>query len=125
VSELVDQRSSGPRCSSAGRSISSTATSRTVTRRRGTVSSPRAWALVSLAPVRLQVADHHIAAAIGLGLTLLEHPVGLADAGGHAEEDLVVAAFHPRPSGSGSQQVVDDQVDQLDADEGDDQAPRP
>ena len=41
--------------------------------------------------VRLEVADHDVASRLGLGLALLQHPVGLADAGGHAEEDLVIA----------------------------------
>ena len=41
--------------------------------------------------VRLEVADHDVA-ALGLGLpALLEHPVGLSDSGCHAQEDPVVA----------------------------------
>src|SRR5262249_41041565 len=47
-----------------------------------------------LALVRLQVADRDIAAGVGFGLALLQHPVGLADPRGHAEEDLVAARGH-------------------------------
>ena len=43
--------------------------------------------------VLLEVADDHVAARLGLGLALLEHAVGLADAGRHAEEDLEAAAL--------------------------------
>ena len=39
--------------------------------------------------MRLEIADCDVAAVLGLGLRLLQHPVGLADAGGHAEEDFV------------------------------------
>ena len=52
--------------------------------------------------VGLEVADHDVAAGLGLGLGLLEHPVGLADAGGHPEEDLVAAAARDVP-GRGAQ----------------------
>src|SRR3954447_26802768 len=44
------------------------------------------------APVRLEGADDDVAPGLGLRLPLLQHAVGLADAGGHAEEDLVAAA---------------------------------
>ena len=46
----------------------------------------------SRAGVRLEVADHDVPAGLRLGLALLQHPVGLPDAGGHAQEDLVVTA---------------------------------
>ena len=42
--------------------------------------------------VRLEVADQDITAGGTLGSSFLEHPVGLADAGRHAQEDLVMAA---------------------------------
>ena len=49
--------------------------------------------LVSQPPVRLEVADHDVAARLGLGLALLQHPVGLPDPGRHADEDLQVTAL--------------------------------
>ncbi len=48
------------------------------------------------AAVRLEVADHDVAPVLGLGLPLLQHPVGLADARGHAEEHLVAPVLTPR-----------------------------
>ena len=67
--------------------------------------------------VRLEVADHDVP-AFGLRLpALLQHPVGLAYAGGHAEQDPVAATPIHAPK-----QVVHDQVDQLDPDEGQDHA---
>ena len=48
-------------------------------------------------PVGLDQADDDVAPGLGLRLGLREHPVGLADAGGHAEEDAV-AAGHRRLS---------------------------
>jgi hypothetical protein len=42
--------------------------------------------------VGLEVADHHVAARLGLRLALLQHPVGLADAGGHPQEYAVLPA---------------------------------
>ncbi len=55
------------------------------------------------APVRLDVADHHVDALRLQRVRLLQHRVGLADAGGGAEEDLQPAApglrllaLHPR-----------------------------
>ncbi len=50
------------------------------------------------ATVGLQIADHDIAAGLRLGMPLLQHPVGLAHAGGHPEEDLVTAAARLRSS---------------------------
>jgi hypothetical protein len=44
-------------------------------------------------PVRLHEADDDVAAGFRLRLALLQHPVRLADARGHAEEDLVAAAL--------------------------------
>jgi hypothetical protein len=44
-----------------------------------------------LPPVSLEQSDDHVASRLRLRLSLLEHPVGLPDAGGHPEEDLVVA----------------------------------
>jgi hypothetical protein len=49
------------------------------------------------APVRLYVADDDVTSVLGLRLALAQHLVGLADAGGHPEEDLVVpvtGGFH-------------------------------
>ena len=40
------------------------------------------------ATVRLEQADHDVAAHLLLDMTLVQHAVGLADAGGHPEEDL-------------------------------------
>ena len=42
--------------------------------------------------------DHRVAPRVSRGLALLQHPVGLADTGGHPEEDLVPAG-HSRVSG--------------------------
>ncbi len=51
--------------------------------------------------VRLQVADDDVA-PLGLCLlSFLEHAVGLADAGGHAEQDAVVAGHVTPPAGCG------------------------
>ena len=47
--------------------------------------------------VRLEVADDDVAAVVLRLAALLEHPVGLADAGGHPEQDPVVAERHLRP----------------------------
>ena len=42
--------------------------------------------------VRLEIADHDVA-ALGVRLpALLQHPIGLADTGGHAEQNAVAAA---------------------------------
>ena len=71
--------------------------------------------------VRLEVADHDVA-ALRLRLpALLEHPVGLADPGRHAEQDPVAAAH----GHSCAEHVVDEQVDQLDPDERQDHAAEP
>ena len=40
------------------------------------------------ATVRLQEADHHVAPGLLFGVPLEQHLVGLADAGGHADEEL-------------------------------------
>ena len=68
------------------------------------------------ATVRLEVADHHVAPRLRLGLRLLEHAIGLADAGGHPKDrpgcPRVRAAAR-----SGSEDVVDHEVDKLDPDE--------
>ena len=45
------------------------------------------------AAVRLEVADHDVAAVVGLGGALLEHAVGLAHARGHADEDLQASSL--------------------------------
>ena len=45
---------------------------------------------------RLEVADHDVAPRLELRVPLLQHPVRLADAGGHAQEDLVMAPHAPR-----------------------------
>src|SRR5262249_35019533 len=42
--------------------------------------------------VRLEVADHHVAPALRLAPALLQHPGGLPDPRGHAEDRLVPAA---------------------------------
>ena len=47
-------------------------------------------------PVRLEVADHDVAPRLELRVAFLQHPVRLADAGGHAQEDLVMALHAPR-----------------------------
>ena len=65
-----------------------------------------------------------IASSIGIAF-------GLAHPGRHAEKDLVMAAVHAAaalsppggPASLGHQQVVDDEVDQLDANEGGPPAP--
>ena len=44
-----------------------------------------------VAAVGLEDADDDVASGLGLGLALLQHAVGLADARRHAEEDLVAA----------------------------------
>ncbi len=44
-------------------------------------------------PVRLDPADHHVDTRGALGARRLEHGVGLADAGGGAEEDLEASAL--------------------------------
>ena len=49
-----------------------------------------------LAAVGLEQPDGDVAAGLGLGLALLQHAVGLADPGRHAEEDLVVAGHRVR-----------------------------
>ena len=46
--------------------------------------------------VRLEVADHRVDSAVGLGPALLEHPVRLADSGGHSKKYLVTAAHAHR-----------------------------
>ena len=79
------------------------------------------------APVCLEDSHHNVAAVGLFGLALLEHAVCLADPCRHAEEDLVVASPGLRHRGafslsSGAEQVVDDQVHELDAHEGRDQA---
>ena len=56
--------------------------------------------------VRLEVADHDVTAVVLRLAPFLEHPVGLADPRGHAEQDPVVAA-HSR-----AEQVVHDEVDE-------------
>ena len=89
--------SSGARASTARRSISSSAMP---PYRRAARDDLEAIGLGDRlgAVVRLEVADHDVAAGLGLGLALLEHAVGLADAGRHPEEDLVAAAsLHRRP----------------------------
>ena len=48
------------------------------------------------AAVGLEVGDHHVAPGPLLGLSLLQHAVGLADPRRHAEEDLVAAASTAR-----------------------------
>ena len=50
------------------------------------------------ARVRLEVADYNVKPGGALGLALLEHAVGLADTGGHAQEDLVLASHRYAPS---------------------------
>jgi hypothetical protein len=58
------------------------------------------------APVGLDDPHGHVAAGVRLGVALLEHPVRLADARGHPEEDLVAARHghtlrqSPRQDGS-------------------------
>ena len=52
-----------------------------------------------LATVRLQISDHHVPPGLGLGSSLLKHPVGLPDAGGHPQEDLEAAAFDAGATG--------------------------
>ena len=87
--------------------------------------------------VRLEIADHDVA-PLGVRLpALLQHPIGLADAGGHAEQDAVAAAHdvnRQRTAGESTdrssrpahalrpEEVVHDQVDQLDPDEREDHA---
>ena len=92
MGELVDQASSGLRRSRRGQV-------HLLEHRVAVADPPAGDHLEALglgrrlgAAVGLEVADHDVAPALGLGLALLEHPVGLADAGGHAEEDLVVPA---------------------------------
>ena len=43
------------------------------------------------APMRLEIADDDVATAVGFGDALLQHPIGLADAGRHPDEDLQVS----------------------------------
>ncbi len=73
--------------------------------------------------VGLHVADRHVAPGLLLGMSLLQHPVGLADPGRHADEDLEVSSSSGahRPillrrlrggQGSGPEDVVDHEVDQ-------------
>ena len=69
--------------------------------------------------VRLEVADDDVAAFRLRLPALLEHPVGLADAGRHPEEDPVPASHGRRLC---PEDVVDEQVDQLDPDERQDHA---
>ena len=61
--------------------------------RRGTTSRPSISASVSCAPVRLDEADHHVDAALLERVRLLQHAVGLADAGGEADVELEPAAL--------------------------------
>ena len=97
---------------------------RAAARRCGTTSRPSACA-GGLGPVvRLEVADHDVAALLLRLPALLEHAVRLPDAGRHAEQDAVAAA-HRRASSLRAEQVVHDQVDQLDADERKDDAAEP
>ena len=42
--------------------------------------------------VRFEVADHDVPPGLCLGLSFLEHPVGLADARGHPKKDPVAAS---------------------------------
>jgi hypothetical protein len=49
------------------------------------------------ASVRFQVPDHDVASVLGLRLALAQHLVGLADAGCHPQEDLVVALIGHAP----------------------------
>ena len=56
--------------------------------RRGTISRPSALAIVSLRPMGFEVADDDVDALGAKCLRLVEHAVGLADAGGVAQVDL-------------------------------------
>ena len=49
------------------------------------------------AAVRLEVTDHDVTPVLGLRLALAQHLVGLADAGGHPQEDLVVPVIGHAP----------------------------
>jgi hypothetical protein len=55
-----------------------------------------------LAPVRLDQPDDHVTARLELGVALLQHAVGLAHPGRHAEEDRVA----PSPNASGLRGVL-------------------
>ena len=56
--------------------------------RRGTTSSPVDQRLGLLAPVRLDETDHDVDAACLERVRLLQHAVGLADAGGEPDVEL-------------------------------------
>ena len=44
------------------------------------------------ATMGLEIADRDVAPVVGFGRALLQHAVGLAHPGGHADEDLQVSA---------------------------------
>jgi hypothetical protein len=46
-----------------------------------------------VASVRLQIADRHVAPTVGFSCALLQHPIGLANAGRHTDEDLQASSF--------------------------------
>ena len=94
VRELIDQADLGLARRIAGRSISSRAVPRYSTSRRGITSSPQRSLGRRDAAVRLEQPDHDVAAGLLLGMALEQHPVGLADAGGHADHHAEAAAFH-------------------------------
>jgi hypothetical protein len=58
--------------------------------------------------VALDDADRDVAAEVGLGVAFVQHAVGLAGAGGHAEEGLVTARQGRRLCPA---QAVSDEVD--------------
>ena len=75
----------GRRAMTASVSISSTVMSLYATVRRGTTSRPSTSAGRERPAVGLHEPDDDVRAAAGPPVALLEHPVGLADAGRHAE----------------------------------------
>ena len=88
VGELVDQGDRrAPRQDQRSVSISSTTTPRYSIRRRGTISRPSSSSSVCGRPCASTKPTTRSVPRADASMALLEHPVGLADAGRHAEVD--------------------------------------